>query len=41
LDLFPLPINKMVSFDGNRKIQVIKVLHKNVRWRIYIYKVVF
>ena len=41
LDLFPLPINEMVSFDGNRKIQVIKVLHKNVRWRIYIYTRLF
>jgi hypothetical protein len=31
LDLFPLPINKKVSLDGNRKTHVIKALYENVR----------
>jgi hypothetical protein len=35
LDLFPLPINKRDSLDGNRKTQVVKDLYENVRWLVY------
>ena len=35
LDLFPLPIDKRDSLDGNRKAQVLKDLYENVRWLVY------
>lgn len=30
MDLFPLPINKQVSFDGKKKIEFVKELHAKV-----------
>jgi len=37
LGLFPLLIDESASTNGNRKRQVIKVLHENMRRNIYIY----
>jgi len=34
MDLIPLPIDEMVSLDGNRKAQVVKTLHESVRQQI-------
>jgi hypothetical protein len=31
LDLIPLPVDKMVSLDGNKKAQVVKDLHAKIR----------
>ena len=32
LDLFPLPIDEMISLNDNRKSHVVKAIHKNV-WK--------
>jgi len=32
--LIPLPVDEMVSLDGNRKGYVVKTLHENVRQQI-------
>nr|XP_034901491.1 uncharacterized protein LOC118039036 [Populus alba] len=34
MDLIPLPVDEMVSLDGNRKAQVVKTLHESVRQQI-------
>jgi hypothetical protein len=34
LDSFPLPIDEMVSLDGNREAEVVKAFHENVRRQI-------
>ena len=34
MDLIPLPVDEMVSWDGNYKAQVVKTLHESVRQQI-------
>jgi len=34
MDLIPLPVDERVSFDGNRKAQVVKTLYESVRQQI-------
>ena len=34
LYLIPLPVDERVSFDGNKKIQVVKDLHAKIRQQI-------
>ena len=34
LDLIPLPVDKMVSLDGNKKAQVVKDLHAKIQQQI-------
>jgi len=31
LDLLPLPVNKMTSLDGQKKVKMVKKLHESVR----------
>jgi hypothetical protein len=34
IDLIPLPVDEMVSLDGNRKGYVVKTFHESVRQQI-------